>query len=218
MKDLFSFRISSTAPANLGALILSPGGHQYQNYAATAARAPGARRRDSRNANGEPTRLVMAGTNLPAPAVIVGSINNSEADGGDGPDRGDLGDPLRGAGRAHNAPAVARSRGAGLSTRDRMIYYSAIRADAMRQAESDRREFIERRRQETLEEGREWNSEDEGTQGSWGIPDDYLAVPEHLARRDIAGYADHMRNIYQVSLFPFQSGAEDDRVHSFVTV
>ena len=55
--------------------------------------------------------LVMAGTNLPAPAVIVGSINNSEADGGDGPDRGDLGDPLRGV-RAHNhnAPAVARSR------------------------------------------------------------------------------------------------------------
>ena len=98
-----------------------------------------------------------------------------------------------------------------------MKYHTAIRSHAMRQAESDRREYIERRRRETLEEGREWNSEDEGTQGSWvGIPDDHLAVPEHLARRDIAGYADHMRNIYQVSFLPFQSGA--DRVHSSVTV
>ena len=215
---LFLFRISSTAPAGLlGAMILSPGGHQYQNYAATAARGPGApgTRRNSRNLNGVPSRLVMAGPGH-SPALMVGSINNSEADGGDGPDCGDQGDPLRGV-RAHIAPAVATGRGQPLGTRERIRYYGMIRADAHRQAEGHRREFLERRRQETLDEGGEWNSEDEGSLYEPGVHDQFLAVPEAVARREYDEYfdSDYMRNIYQVSLF--KSG-DDDRVSSLVTV
>lgn len=200
------FRIAS-AP-NL-ALILSPGGHQYHNYAATATRAPGTRR--GRNANGVPTRLAGAGGNLPSSALMVGtgSINNSE--NGDGPDHGD---PLRGF-RAHIAPAVASSRDR-LSTSDRIAYYNRIKAEANRQAEAHRREDLERRRQETLDEGEEWNSEDEERLYVPGPNDHFLAIPDAVARREFAGFTDHMSNIYQVSLF--KSGADDDRVHSFVTV
>ena len=80
-----------------------------------------------------------------------------------------------------------------------------------------RREIIDRRRQERLEEGGEWNSDDEAESLVPDIAEDFLSVPEHIARRAIRGYTAHeeMKNVYQISLF--NRGA-DDNVPSYMTV
>ena len=80
-----------------------------------------------------------------------------------------------------------------------------------------RRDIIDRRRQERLEEGGEWNSDEEAEILVPGIAEDFLSVPEHVARREIRGYAAHeeMTNVYQISLFKRDA---DDRVPSVVTV
>ena len=206
------FRIGASAPAQLGSVLFSPGGHQFQNYAATDARGPGARpRRDSRD-GGPPARMVMAGRvavghggrmAVAAPADMVGSINNSEADGGDGPD---LDDPLRGR-RALVAPNIDPRH---------MRFMRKLHDHARQQARQAQADYREYRQQEALARGEEYDSDDE--EGTCDLRPDFLALSEPVARATIPRYDETMRDIYQVSLLGFNFGADNDRVHSIYTM
>ena len=208
------FRIGASAPAQLGSVLFSPGGHQYQNYAATDARGPVARpRRDSRD-GGPPARMVMAGRvavghggrmAVAAPADMVGSINNSEADGGDGPD---LDDHLRGV-RAHVAPNIDPRH-------QRHRYINELRNHAMRQARQAQADFREYRRQEALARGEEYHSDDE--EGTCDLRPDFLAMSEPVARAVYPRYDDTMQDIYQVSFLGFNLSADNNRQRSLYTM
>jgi hypothetical protein len=181
-------------------MILSPGGHQ--NYAGAADAGPSGVHRGA-------TMRTARGTGRQLPIFSNGSrrtsINNSE----DGqPDD----DPLHGV-RAHVAPADAYRR-------DRVKFLHRIREAEMRQANDinnarlDRRE---RRRQQAIEEGLEWNEDDEEELLVPVPSDDWLTIPEHIARRE---YESYMSTIYQVNLLNLFKSENDEsgKVRSFTTM
>ncbi len=182
----------ASAPANLGNLILSPGGHQYQNYATLASH----RRGERRDSLIQPAAMRTArGTGRTLP---VGSV--TESDGGEQSEN----DPLEGKRVTVAASDDYRQK--------RIEFYSRIRQATEREAIHQARLERERRRQAALEEGSEYNSDEELLVR--GPADDFLTVPEHIARREYPAY---MSNVYEVTLNPFSSSSGGETKHGSLT-